>query len=799
MSTDTDTSADGRGALEHLRVLDLTGYLGQTFGRLLGDMGADVVLVEPPGGSETRRTGPFAEDRPGPDNGLPWNVFNRNKRSVVLDLASDADRHRVRSLAATVDIVVEDSDDGSLEQAGLGPEALRAANPGLVCVSISAYGRTGPKSGYVGGELVAQAAGTLLYAHGDNELRPAMGPADLLSQIACLHAAFGALVALRRRDRTGEGAHVDVSRQEAAIHSHSGHIARYSLTGDISRREGSASAFGGVNTYRTGDGGFVNLSVFMAAHFRNLAVDVMGGHPILSDPLWHDMIFRQENREVVDEYIREYLQTIDRDAFVERAQSMRVNAAPLLTPAEFVSHPHTVERSFIEPAESPGLGPHRISGPPMRMAASPWKQARRPAPRLGEDTEDVLAEAETRRRDAPPPRPDGRLPLDGIRVLDFTRVFAGPIATMFLAYQGAQIVKVESEDLPEERRPGQPSFPDFNRNKLGITINTRSEAGVDLVKRLAGRSDVVVENFSPSVMDRLGIGYSALREVRPDVIMVSMPGLGATGPLKDYRTNGQQIMGAAGLTYLWGHPESPLDHRIKIAFSDHVAAISSSLAIMAALAHRDRTGQGQFIELSQLDATAHLMGVLYMDFMINGRKPEAVGNFRDHLAPHEVYPCAGEDAWCVIAVRSDDEWRQLTEVMDSPAWAAAERFSTMEGRVEAKTDLDARVAEWTGTRTPKQVERLLQRVRVPAAAVMSGEDLYHDRHLWERGFIVETEHDMYGRLDAPGPSFRFVGEPRPPVRSAPVVKGRDNETVFRGILGMSAREVEDLAAAGVIR
>ncbi len=795
------TNGDGdRGALEHLRVLDLTGYLGQTFGRVLGDMGADVVLVEPPGGSETREIGPFAGDEAGPDRGLAWNVFNRNKRSVALDLTEDDDRERARALAATVDVVVEDSEDDSVVAAGLGPDDLRAANPGLVYVSISAYGRTGPKRGYVGGELVAQAAGTLIYAHGDDEMPPAMAPADLLSQIACLHAAFGALVALRRHDRTGEGAHVDVSRQEVVIHSHSGHISRYSLTGDISRREGGASAFGGVNTYRTADGGLVNLSVYLAAHFRNLAVDVMEGHPILSDPLWHDMIFRQENREVVDEYIKEYLQTIERDAFVERAQSMRVNAAPLLSPAEFVEHPHAIERGFMEAAESPGLGSHEIAGPPMRMSATPWKQ-RRAAPRSGEHTVEVLSEAETARQDAAAvtPTPDGKLPLDGIRVLDFTRVFAGPIATMFLGYQGAEVIKVESEDLPEDRRPGQPSFPDFNRNKLSITINTQSEAAVTLVKRLAAQSDVVVENFSPSVMDRLGIGYADLKKVKPDIVMVSMPGLGATGPLKDYRTNGQQIQGAAGLTYLWGHPGSPLDHRIKTAFSDHVAAICSSMGIMAGLAHRDRTGEGQFIELSQLDATAHLLGVLYMDYLINGRKPEAIGNLSDRLAPHEVYPCLGHDAWCVIAVRSDDEWSRLVEMMDNPGWAADDRFSTLAGRVAAKPDLDARIGEWTSTMTPKQVERLLQRVRVPAAAVMSSEDLYHDRHLWERGFIVETEHDMYGLMAAAGPSFRLMGEPRPPIRGCPVEKGRDNTMVFQGLLGMSDREIEELGAAGVIR
>ncbi len=793
------TSTNGTaGALEHLRVLDLTGYLGQACARMFGDMGADVVLVEPPGGDATREIGPFAGDEAGPDRGLPWTAFNRNKRSVVLDLTTGEGRASAVALAGTVDVVIEDADDDSLTSAGLGYEGLHAANPGLVYVSMSAFGRTGPKRGYVGGELVTQAAGTLLYAHGDDEMDPAMAPADLLSQIACFHAAFGALVAIRRRERTGQGAHVDVSRQEVAIHSHSGHISRYSLTGDISRREGGASAFGGVNTYETGDGGLVNLSVYQASHFRNLAVDVMENHPILSDPLWHEMMFRQENREIVDEYIKEYLKTADRDAFVERAQAMRVNAAPLLNVAEFIAHPHTVERGFMEDVESPELGPHKIAGPPIRMSGTPWKQ-RRPAPRVGQHTNEVLGEIERLRRDSSSLRPDGQLPLAGMRILDFTRVFAGPIATLFLGFQGAEVIKVESEDLDENRGPTQPNFPDFNRNKLGVTINTRTEQGRDLVMKLAAQSDAVIENFSPSVMDRLGLGYSALKEVKPDIVMVGMPGLGATGPLKDYRTNGQQIMGAAGLTHLWGNPGSPLDHRIKIAFSDHVAAVCGSMAIMAGLAHRDRTGEGQFIELSQLDSTAHLLGVPYMDLLINGRNAEAIGNRSERHAPHDVYPCLGEDTWCVIAVRTDEEWSRLVETMGSPAWALDERFSTMGGRVTGKADLDSRISEWTRTLTSKQVERVLQKQRVPACEVSTSEDLINDRHLRERGFIVETQHEVYGALESPGPDFLLLGDLQPPITSAPIVKGRDNDRVFRGLLGMSTSEIQGLESVGAIR
>ncbi|MBI4236125.1 MAG: CoA transferase, partial [Chloroflexi bacterium] len=333
------TTAPTPWALDHLRVLDLTGYLSQMCARVLGDLGADVMKIEPPGGDPARWLPPFADGSPDPERSLRFINANRSKRSVVLDIRSPEDRERIGALAQRADILVEDFTPGYLAGLGLGYEHLRERNPGLVYVAITPFGQTGPHASYRGGELVAQAMGGIMFANGDDTAPPCMAPFELLSQVACLHAAYGALLAIRSRRRTGQGQQVDVSRQEIVLWCQNSYISRYSYQDQITRREGHHSAFGGVNTYRCADGGYVNLSIYNANHFERLAKEVME-HPVLSDPLWLDRKVRQENREVIDAYIQEYAGTVARDDFVERGQRIGVPIVPVLTAEEFVHHPH---------------------------------------------------------------------------------------------------------------------------------------------------------------------------------------------------------------------------------------------------------------------------------------------------------------------------------------------------------------------------------------------------------------------------------------------------------------------------
>ncbi len=806
MTTTSNNRSGPDRALDGLRVLDLTSYLAQNCARILGDLGADVIKVEPPGGDQARLLAPFAGGSPDPERSLRFLNANRSKRSVVLDLNSDQDRARVVVLAERVDIIVEDFEPGYLATIGLGYSDLSVVNPGLVYVSITPFGQTGPNASHVGGDLISQATGGIMFANGDDTAAPVRAPYEIVSQMACLHAAFGTLLAIRARGMLGgQGQHVDLSRQEAVLWSQGSYISRYSLQDDISRREGHHSAFGAVNTYHTSDDGYVNLSCYNAVHFARLAKEVMD-HPILSDEMWLDRTLRMENREVVDSFVQEYADTVTRDDFVDRAQGIGLPIVPVLSPAEYVNHPHPAERGFWEESTHPVIGDFRTAGPPFHMEKTPFRPMR-PAPLLGEHTEEVLSEltASALSSSTEPTAAsgftqsvtNGKKPLDGVRIIDFTRAFAGPIATMFLGFFGAEVIKVESADLDDNRSPGQSTFADLNRSKISCTIDGRTEEGRTLIKQLVADGGIVVENFRPRVMERMGIGYEELKKIRPDVIMLAMPGMGNSGPLRDYFCYGQQIMGVAGLTYLWGHADGAMDTRIKMPFADYVAAILGALSVVTALQFRDRTGEGQFIELAQLEGAAHLLNVGSLDYIINGIAPEPVGNRSEIVGPHGVYPSMGHDAWCAIEVETDEQWRALIGAMGNPAWASDDRFHSNAGRVAAAQELDERLAAWTAGYTNRQVERLLQKVGVPAGIVANGEDLFNDLHLRSRpDVIAEAVHQDEGPIEHQGINVHLSATPGKAGPSP--AKGQHNDYVYREILGIEANRQQELQATGAL-
>jgi len=703
--------------------VDLTGALGQMCARILGDLGADVILVEPPEGSPARTQPPFAGDVPGPDRSLPFLNANRNKRSVALDLTNERDLARVRALAQRSDILIEDSMPGTLAALGLGYETLGPLAPGLVYVSITPFGQSGPHRDYKGGDLIAEATGGVMFATGDDELPPVKAPYDIMAQMACMHAAFGALVALRERSSSGRGQHVDVSRQEVLQYSQNGYRSVFAYENIITRRPGKHTRTGAVNTFLCADGGYANLSVFNAIHFSRLATEIMN-HPVLSAPGWTPRNVRQGKQQEIDGYVEEYFAAVDRDEVVERGQRIGVPIVPVLSPTEFVHHPHTVGRGFFEELAHPVVGTYRAPGPPFILSATPVRH-RMPAPR--------------------------RLPLEGVRVADFTRAFAGSLATMLLGFFGAEVIKIESEELEDSRSPGQATFPDLQRNKMSCTIDTRTDEGKALARRLVSRSNVVIENFRAGVMERMGLSYDVLQAGRGDLVMVSMPGMGSTGPFKDFFTYGQQILGMTGLVHTWGHADSPLGAHAKIPFPDYVAAIFSAMGALAALEHLERTGRGQHVEVAQIDGAAHLNAVAYLDHTVNGRDAQARGNFSETHAPHDVYPCQGIDAWCAVEVDTEEEWQALTRVMGEPAWAADERFATLVQRVANKEELDRNIGTWTAGLTPLQVMRALQKAGVPAGIVASGEDLHLDVHLWARpGAVAVVDHPSHGVIEHHG-------------------------------------------------
>ncbi len=387
--------------------------------------------------------------------------------------------------------------------------------------------------------------------------------------------------------------------------------------------------------------------------------------------------------------------------------------------------------------------------------------------------------------------------LHNIRILDFTWVLAGPYATRILADFGAEVIKVQPP-LPEaEDKFSRGYYNTWNRNKLGITLNLNKPEGVAVAKKLVKISDAVVENFTPRVMANWGLDYANLKKIKPEIIMLSMSTMGNTGPWRDYTGFGSTIQAFSGMTYLTSLPGKP-PLGLGTSYADHVAGLIGCLALLGALEHRQKSGEGQYIDLSQTEAMSSLLGGAILDYQIEGREVEPVGNSSTEAAPHGVYRCKGDDRWCAIAVFTDGEWRGFKRALGNPPWAEDKNFATFAGRLKNKARLDRLVEDWTKEHTAEKVVALLQGEGVAAGVVQDASDLAKDPQLKERGFFVELEHPELGKTISDAVPVRLSTTPARYSRAAPLM-GQDNDYVYRELLGMSEGEVAKLRQQGVVK
>ncbi len=402
-------------------------------------------------------------------------------------------------------------------------------------------------------------------------------------------------------------------------------------------------------------------------------------------------------------------------------------------------------------------------------------------------------------------------PLEGVRVVDFTHIVAGPQCTRALADLGAEVIRVEHEQAIDTFRNGPPfvggepginrggSFNNFNRNKLSVSINAHHPLGLDLIKRLIAISDVVVENFSARVMDRWGLSYEEQRKVKPDIIYASITGFGHNGRLADYSTWGPTAQALSGLTLMSGLPgERPAGWGY--SFLDHTAGYYAAIAVLMALHHRNRTGEGQWLDLSQVETGMVLAGPATLDYTVNGRPYRRPGNppgnrsAHPRVAPHNTYRCAGDDRWCAISVFTEDEWTRFRDAIDDPDWARDPRFADNAGRIANEDELDRLIEGWTTERTPEDVMHRLQRAGVTAGAVQTNADkAERDPQLRARNFFPEAPHREADE------THRFEGFPvqfsrtEASVRQAAPPLGADGAYVLQTLLGLSDDEVAELA------
>lgn len=400
-----------------------------------------------------------------------------------------------------------------------------------------------------------------------------------------------------------------------------------------------------------------------------------------------------------------------------------------------------------------------------------------------------------------------RLPLEGIRVADFCWLIAGPATTRVLADFGADVIKVESEArIDSIRTVGvQPEgtgnintngvFNDTNTNKRSITLNLNDPRGIELAKQLIARSDIVTNNFTGDRMDRWGLGYESLRRIKPDIIMLTMPVMGTTGPYVRYGSYGNGVIGYAGMRTNMGFPGRP-PFGLGPLYSDFSVPYFGVSALMAALYHRDRTGEGQFIDLAQMESSVGLLGPAVMDYSATGRIHQPEGNRAPDFAPHGAYPCLGSDRWCAIAVRTDEEWQALCEAMARPDLAADPRFVTLEARKSNEDALDALISEWTRGREAWDLTHQLQAAGVMAGVVEDLEDmLVRDPRLGAEHFVPVARGDQVTFTTHRQP-VRMDGE-TPPLTASPVM-GADNDDVYQGLLGLSSEEYLQLVVDGVV-
>lgn len=389
--------------------------------------------------------------------------------------------------------------------------------------------------------------------------------------------------------------------------------------------------------------------------------------------------------------------------------------------------------------------------------------------------------------------------LQGIRVLDFTWLLAGPYATRILGDFGAKVIKVQSKKTAtgiESNATGY--FNTWNRNKLSITIDMTHPESKELVLNLVKISDVVIENFSPRVMANWGLSYETLKEVKPDLIMVSMSGMGQTGPWRDFVALGPTIQALSSITYLTSYSQGP-PVGIGYSYADPLAGLVAALAILAALECRARTGQGQHIDISEYEVMCSLLGPTILDYSVNHNLAVPQGNTSDHVpsSPYGCYKCLGDDKWCVIAVFTEDEWHALCQTMGDPPWTKQEKFSNLLRRLEHQEELDEFLGQWTSNYTPEEVMNMLQEAGVASGVVNNAADLADDPQLKSRGFFIQLHHPVLGNTNSDSTPIRLSRTPARYRRAAPLL-GQDNRYIYHDLLELSEEQLRQYIEKGII-
>ena len=806
----TADGADQARALSGARVLDLSQIHGYA-SKLFADLGAEVALVEPREGILARRKAPFLDDSPGDDRSLHFQYLHAGKKSVVIDFGDEGDRRLFRQLLSWADIVIDDQQQSLWQRRDLPFTQVAAINPGLVWCAITPSGQNSSRAHDPIDDTIAMCAGGMAWLTGYTDTGPLVVEGDISIYSSAQYGAVMSMIAYLGRDTAG-GQFIDVSMREVVALGTETAPQFLTLKGIERRRLGEEERQAGIGVYPCRDG-FVLLyaadsglgtgwSDLVSWLRENKAPDA----ETLADPEWHNNAFKADpdNKARFRKIFTAFSMTRGKQELFEAGQARHIAVAPINTSAEAFEDVHLNACSyFTATGEIEGRS---LKGPgaPYRLSKTPWATGTR-APHIGEHGEELRRAVARKGAVTNWPAGSSRdrskkatLPLAGIRVIDFTWVGAGPFTTKILADFGAEVIKIESVTRPDQLRRAEPLvgsrgleesgyFAVRNTNKKSVSINMKAPGARDVVLAMARNADVMANSFSPKAMQSFGLQYADVAEVHPGIVFLSMPLAGTTGPYRSYIGYGMSIAAIGGMFASGGQPSRP-PVGTGTNFPDHLPnPLHAAFAVLAALAYRRRTGQGQEIEISQIESTISAYPDAILDYAANGhvRSRKASDPSPAHCG---IYRCRGDDRWCAVSASNPDSLAALCRAVGRPDLA---------GRDNA-TDLHSAISAWTTRQAAEEVERTLLNAGVAASIVAKpGDLLSEDGTLMRRGFWQSLDHSVMGRMLYQGIAAKFSATPTSYRTSAPLL-GQHNDDLPT-LTGLSQDDCAALLAAGVVK
>ncbi|MBM4406069.1 MAG: CoA transferase [Chloroflexi bacterium] len=803
--------------LSGLRVVEIADFVAGPYAcRLLADAGADVIKIEPPTGDSSRSRGPFPGRTPGPNSSILFHYLNRGKRGLILDCSERQNRPRILELLNDADVLLLDAPASTIDRLNLRYAELASVNPRLIVSILTPFGLTGSKRTYLGDDLITVSAGGLAFAspglpdmpRDPYEEPPLRANTHIGEYTAGIQAATAVFAGLARRDITGQGCELDISKQEAVAAIMTWEIAHAS---HLTPKRRNPEVFGSQpNAYLPCKDGYVVVAAFLDHHWRSL-VRVMGRPDWGASEVFATSADRARNWDALEPLLLEWTTAHTGEEIAKLAQVHGVPCFPAYGIGQMVDSPQTRSRGFIRKDRLTDGSRVLLPGNPIRVNARRGSTAGLSAPPGNafsfiprEAATDPWTQRTSAGQAVHPASRDPRKPLAGIRILDFGQLIAVPYATQALAWLGAEVLLVENPEkltlrgLPPyaEAQPGvnrSGGFNLLNTNKQSICLDLGEARDLQIARELVAVSDVVVENFSFGIMERLGLPYKAARALRPDLIFLSLTAFGRSGPMRNFVGFHSVINLYSGLASVTGYPGG--HPRILGAFfPDYFSGCYCVLAILAALRLRARTGRGQFIELAMTEALATVIPEAIAAYGLNYHEPTLVGNKERGKTPHGIYRCAGAQRWVAISIGGNGQWEAFCRSTGHPEWMADPRFRDPEARERNAAELDAVIESWTSPQPAEAAEELLQRAGVPATVVFDSADLISDRHLLQRHFIADVFHPEIGRRRMGTTPWLLNGERPPEFKAAPLL-GQHTELIRKSLLQGLPAEKDPLLRA----